>query len=241
MRVVVTRPERSGKKTAAHLRHRGYDPVMLPLTYPAYNREAISAAFERPPAALAVTSAEALRALQTFDLDLADQFPRPLFAVGAATASVADDMGFQNIMIGEGDGRALAKLIEKAKLEGPVLYLAGRPREGGFEKTLASMDIELKIAEIYEMRPVTWKSDAVEAVLQEPADAVLLYSRETARIFFDLTAAMNLDDFLRHSAFICMSKKVLSAVPERFLEKAVASQVPSEAAMFELLDRLAGT
>ncbi|WHA41457.1 uroporphyrinogen-III synthase [Agrobacterium larrymoorei] len=241
MRVVVTRPERSGKKTAAHLRQRGYDPVMLPLTYPVYHREAVRDAFERPPAALAVTSAEALRALQTFELDLADQFPRPLFAVGAATASVAKDMGFQNILTGEGDGRALAKLIEKAKLEGPVVYLAGRPREGGFEETLASMDIELKITEIYEMQPVTWKRDAVEAVLQEPADAVLLYSRETARIFFDLTNAMILDNCLHHSAFVCMSEKVLSAVPERFQEKAIASPVPSEAAMFELLDRLAGT
>lgn len=241
MRVVVTRPERSGKKTAAHLRQRGYDPVMLPLTYPVYNREAISAAFERPLAALAVTSGEALRALQTFDLDLADQFPRPLFAVGAATASVANDMGFQNIMIGEDDGRALAKLIEKAKLEGPVLYLAGRPREGGFEETLASLDIELEVAEIYEMQPVAWKTDAVEAVLQEPVDAVLLYSRETARIFFELATTINLKNFVHHSAFICISKKVLSAVPERFQEKAVGSSVPSEAAMFELLDRLAGT
>ncbi|WP_288430595.1 uroporphyrinogen-III synthase [uncultured Agrobacterium sp.] len=240
MRVVVTRPERSGKKTAAHLRQRGYDPVMLPLTYPVY-REAVRDAFERPPAALAVTSAEALRALQTFDLDLADQFPRPLFAVGAATASVANDMGFQNILTGEGDGRALAKLVTQSKLEGPVLYLAGKPREGGFEETLASMDTELEVAEIYEMQPVTWKSDAVEAVLQKPADAVLLYSRETARIFFDLTTATDLDSFLHHSAFICMSEKVLSAVPERFQEKAVASSVPSEAAMFELLDRLAGT
>lgn len=241
MRVVVTRPERSGKKTAALLRQRGHEPVMLPLTHPVYDGEAIRGAFEQPRAALAVTSAEALRALQTSDLDFADQFPRPLFAVGEATASAAKDMGFQNTLTGEGDGRALAKLVTLAELEGRLLYLAGKPRDGGFEETLASMKIQLDVAEIYEMRPVTLEKAAVEGVLETPVDAVLLYSRETARIFFDLVNALKLDDFLRRSTFICISDKVLAAVPERFRQKAAASPAPSEAAMFELLDRVAGT
>jgi uroporphyrinogen-III synthase len=252
MRVVVTRPMRSGQKTATLLRERGHELILLPLTEAAHKAETAREALTRQPDALAVTSAEALRALDTSGIDLSDHLGRPLFAVGAATAQAARECGFRTVITGEGDGVALAHLVKTtltpdgqvSSAKSPaahVLYLAGRPREGGFETTLATSAITLDIAEIYEMQPVLWERPALRAVLDIPTDAVLLYSRETARIFFDLVQSHDLAPLLHTSRFICISEKVLDVVPTPHRSRACASTTPSEHAMLQLLDRGAGT
>lgn len=252
MRVVVTRPMRSGQKTATLLRERGHEPILLPLTEAVHKAEAAREALTRQPDALAVTSAEAIRALMSSGIDLSGHLGRPLFAVGAATAQAARECGFKTVITGEGDGIALARLMAEKLTSGAqvssakspaahVLYLAGRPREGGFETTLATSAITLDIAEIYEMQPVLWERPALRAVLDIPTDAVLLYSRETARIFFDLVQSHDLAPLLHTSRFICISEKVLDVVPTPHRSRACASTMPSEHAMLQLLDRGAGT
>ncbi len=252
MRVVVTRPMRSGQKTATLLRERGHEAILMPLTEAVHKAEAAREALTRKPDALAVTSAEALRALNTSGIDLSDHLDRPVFAVGAATAQAARECGFKTVITGEGDGVALAHLVKttvtpdaealSTKSPSPhVLYIAGRPREGGFESTFAASVVTLDVAEIYEMQPVLWEEPAVRAMLDIPPDAVLLYSRETARIFFDLVQAHDLATLLHTSRFICISEKVLDVVPTPHRSRACASTTPSEHAMLQLLDGGAGT
>ena len=247
MRVVVTRPERSGQKTATLLRERGHEPILLSLTEPIHKADTAREALAHGPDALAVTSAEALRALTASGIDLSSHIDRPLFAVGAATAEAARDCGFKTIITGESDGVALARLVEAtlANTTQPssnnsatpqLLYLAGRPREGGFETTLMSSSaIKLHVAEIYEMQPVCCDGPAMQAVLDNPPDAVLLYSRETARIFFELVLTHDLAPLLSTTRFICISEKVLDVVPAPHRSRAGASANPSEHAMLQLL------
>ncbi len=252
MRVVVTRPMRSGQKTATLLRGRGHEPILLPLTEAVHKAQAAREALTRKPDALAVTSAEAIRALDTSRIDLSDHLDRPVFAVGAATAQAARECGFKTVITGEGDGAALAHLVkttlapdtQASSAKSPaahVLYLAGRPREGGFENMIAQRSITLDIAEIYEMQPVLWEGPALRTLIDIPPDAVLLYSRETARIFFDLVQSHDLAPLLHTSRFICISEKVLDVVPTPHRSRACASATPSEHAMLQLLDGGAGT
>ncbi|NTJ43300.1 uroporphyrinogen-III synthase [Agrobacterium larrymoorei] len=246
MRVVVTRPESSGKKTAALLRERGHKAILLPLTQPLHKAEAAANALSVHPAFIAMTSAEAIRALTISGLNISAIFNVPLFAVGSATAKAARSIGFQNVFTGEGDGRALADLIvrsiEKSDLpSGPLVYLAGNPREGGLEETLHEARIAVKTVEVYEMRPVEWQRAEVAERLSPAPDAVLLYSKETARTFFSLMSDMTLSANLDNTRFIGISEKVLSAVPEAFRKAAFASEMPRETAMLDLLDRIAGT
>lgn len=252
MRVVVTRPMRSGEKTATLLRERGHEPILLPLTEAMHKAEAAREALTRQPDAFAVTSAEALRALEISGIDLSGHLDRPVFAVGAATAQAARECGFETVITGEGDGVALARLVKTTltpdaqalSAKSPaahMLYLAGKHREGGFETTLATSAITLDVAEIYEMQPVLWERPALRAVLDIPTDAVLLYSRETARIFFDLVQSHDLAPLLHTSRFICISEKVLDVVPTPHRSRACASATPSEHAMLQLLDGGAGT
>lgn len=252
MRVVVTRPIRSGQKTATLLQQRGHTAVLLPLTEAVHKAEAAREALTRQPDALAVTSAEALRALDSSDIDLSGHLDRPLFAVGAATGQAARERGFNTVITGEGDGAALAHLVKTTLLHPAqalavksfpphVLYLAGRPREGGFETTLTNSAIELNVAEIYQMQPVVWEGPALRAALDPKLNAVLLYSRETARIFFDLVDTHGLVPALATSHFICISEKVLDVVPTPHRSRAMASARPSEQAMLQLLETVTGT
>ncbi len=82
MRIVVTRPQRSGERTAAKLEALGHAPVLLPLFHPCHHGERAVAALSDPAGAIAVTSAEALRALATCEEQLAPCLSKPLFAVG---------------------------------------------------------------------------------------------------------------------------------------------------------------
>jgi uroporphyrinogen-III synthase len=241
MRVVVTRPERSGQKTATLLRERGHWPILLSLTAPVHYAEVAIAALAKQPAALAVTSAEAIRAL--LETDISAIRHTLLFAVGPASAGAARDAGFQNIVAGESDGSALAQLIAQAQApKTSVLYLAGKPREPGFEDRLFALNVPFETAEIYEMQPVFWTRPQLEDLLTaSPINAVLFYSTEAVRIFFALMSEHALFERLNTCKFICISSKVLSHIPKAFQHAAQASATPSEAEMFDLLDRAAGT
>lgn len=252
MRVVVTRPIRSGERTATLLRQRGHQPILLPLTEPVHKADAAREALAREPVALAVTSAEAIRALNAPGMDVSAHLDSPLFAVGTATAKAAREIGFKTVITGDGDGVALARLVEAtlaSHISAPasddgslhLLYLAGRPRESGFENTLAQGPLRVNVAEIYEMQPVRWERPALEARLEPIPQAVLLYSRETARIFFELAGRLDLAPLISATRFICISEKVLDVVPATHRSRALASAAPREDAMFDLLDRGTGT
>ena len=111
MRIVVTRPHRSGEKTAAKLEALGHEPVLLPLFHPVHHGQRAIPALSDPLSAIAATSAEALRSLETLRDRLAPHWSKPLFAVGEATAEAAEKIGFTNIFTASGDAVSLAGLV----------------------------------------------------------------------------------------------------------------------------------
>lgn len=245
MRVVVTRPERSGLKTAALLRARGHEAVILPLTKPVYDTDAVLSAFSKCPSVLAITSAEAIRAVSASSADIDAIKPVTVFTVGQASANAARSAGFDDVIAGQGTGRELAQTIftnRNKTREGTIFYLAGTPHERGFEEGLSTLDIPFETVNVYEMQPVEWSRDMLEAIVTPlPPDVVLFYSSEAVRRFFDLFDGAGSEIISNHGKFICISEKVVSAIPEPLQSKAFAALTPSEAEMFDMLDRLAGT
>ena len=246
MRIVVTRPQRSGERTAAKLEALGHEPVLLPLFHPIHHGERAISALSAPLAAIAVTSAEALRALDTFEEQLAPHLSKPFFAVGGATAQAAKNTGFGQILTASGDALGLTALVTEHRAllsEGqPLLYLAGRPRGSVFEEGLAAAGIPFRTVDCYEMLPSNIPETMLEtALLDTAADVVLLYSSEAARTFFSHASAEKYAAALAAVQFICISRNVLSLVPEIFRSNAIAAEEPSEAAMFELLCQYSGT
>lgn len=233
MRVLVTRPEPSATRTAERLKAMGHEPLLLPLFVATHDRSAIerTLADERPDA-LVVTSAEALRALGTAG-SLADL---PLFAVGDRTAAAAREAGFHTIETAAGDGRALAGLLAARFSNAPkpsLLYLAGEPRAPHLEQALAEQRFTVKPAICYRMQPVELTASEVQAVFDRKPEAVLLYSSEAARRFFDLVA-----DHLQKGLagrILCLSPAIAAVVPADMSEQIECAASPDENSLFALL------
>lgn len=236
MRVVVTRPEISAAKTAERLKLMGHEPVLLPLSRAVHHSQVATNALALPHSALIVTSAEALRALGNIDTGLKTDQDIPLFAVGEKTAAAARSAGFGNIHTGSGDGEGLAELIA-AKLQSPdrpPLYLAGKPRADSLESRLEELGLPVRVAEIYEMIPIKYRPEEIDAWLRtQPPQAVLLYSRENAVRFFEIAERYAVP--FSETAFMCISTRTADAVPAAFRLNVRIAESPDENALLALL------
>ncbi|MGI2034853.1 uroporphyrinogen-III synthase [Rhizobium panacihumi] len=232
MRVVVTRPLNRSEATATQLRGMGHEPILLPLSEARHLTDAAERALARPYPAIALTSAEALRALAGFDLS--SHLETPFFAVGRKTAAAAEHAGFKNIRIADGDGASLAELIVRHS-PAHVIYLTGRPRSPTFEKALETAEIPHSIVECYEMMPLQPSSADIDTLLASPPGAILFHSRETACLFFALPAiAENLSAW-RSSAIACLGARIADAIPSVLQDRVKIAERPDEASLLALL------
>lgn len=234
MRVIVTRPHLSGHRTAERLRQRGHEPVVLPLTAPTHDVLAAGRALEKPYGALAITSAEAVRALSKLEDGLDPHRAAMLFTVGKVTAAAARDAGFTAAHSADGSGVELAALIadhfaRHGTPADPILYLAGRPRATGFERALAETAIAFRTVECYHMLPIDHDPDDLRQTLVErPVDVVLFYSRENVERFFSLPVFLRDQAALSRTRFLCLSRNIANAVPPQFDTQIGVAASPEE-------------
>jgi uroporphyrinogen-III synthase len=239
MRVVVTRPRHSGERTVRRLAQMGHEPLLLPLAEPIHHVEAAGQALASTKGAIAVTSAEALRTLALLESDLTSHLGRPLFAVGKATAKEAAALGFMDIAISEGGGTELATLISSRKAnldDSPLLYLAGFPRAAGFEAGLTELQLPFLTVECYRMRDTT-PDDAVlrRFFIDARADAVLLYSYQTAQRFFSLPFVRRHPEAFAATRFLCLSDAIAEAIPASMRFQSEIAGMPNEDQLLTLL------
>jgi uroporphyrinogen-III synthase len=223
VRILVTRPEPAATRTADKLKALGHVPVTLPLARARHDPQAALRALKGNVASrgtasaqiIAVTSAEALRALESLGDELHPHLDRPVFAVGQATASAASAIGFRNITIGEGNGADLGSAIARTpEATRGVTYLAGRPRARGLEDRLAAEGIPVSIAVCYTMQPLVHDRRVVEAVMRPaPPEGVLVYSAETARALLSLLESHGLTDTAADMVWYPLSAAIAAALP----------------------------
>lgn len=241
MRVLVTRPEPAASRTAAELRRRGHEPLLLPLAAAEHDLDGLAAALTRPHAAIAVTSAEAIRALHALSDLPPEIFDMACFAVGESTASAAWNLGFRSVVAGDNDGTTLARMIVDQmgpafSPDRPLLYLAGSPRAAGFEAELAGLNVPVEICECYRMRPLAPSpSETTQVLGTAPVDVILLYSSESARRLFDLPLSKSGQAVLSGARILCLSEKIAAVVPEQFRSRTQVAPAPTEASLLSLL------
>lgn len=241
MRVLVLRPEPAAARTAERLAVLGHEAVRLPLSKAEHAVDAVKAALAEPHGAIAVTSAEMARLFEGLGGAPAAHRNTTVFAVGEATAQAMRQNGFTDVISAGGDGESLAEVIAahvraKGPLPHPLLYLAGNPRGPGFESRLAEAGIPFRTVEGYRMVPLAPTREAVEAALLHPVpDAVLLYSRESARAFFALAPLTEAPGRFTAMRLLCMSANVAAAAPERFAAHVAIAAAPSEESLLALL------
>ncbi|MCM2293427.1 uroporphyrinogen-III synthase [Allorhizobium sp. BGMRC 0089] len=238
MRVLVTRAEEAGRKTAKRLADLGHSAVLLPLASPVHQPDQALAALAKGHSALAFTSAEACRALLPLRETLVAHQATPVFCVGKKTADAAEKLGFKHIITAEGDGAVLAARVSDEPIDwrSPLLYLAGQPRARGFEKGLDAHAIPFCVADAYRMETVCYDQQGLRERLQDiPVDAVLIYSAETARRFMALPLDVLDGAVFGRSRFLCLSAKVAEALAPGWRERAEIASAPDEASLFTLL------
>lgn len=209
MRVLIVRPAPDSAATARRVTELGHTPVVAPLF------EIVAIGWEAPdPAgfdAVAMTSANAARFAGPA---LARYTHLPLFAVGAATATAAANVGFTRIESGTRDADALAR-----QLTGRVLHLAGADHRA----LRGDADIVTRIV---------YSAVEIEGVALPDADCALLYSPRAARALASRVAHRGALDV------VAISAAAASACGAGWRSMHVAD-APREDAMLACLAKLA--
>jgi len=223
--MLVTRPEPDASETARRLEALGIAAVIEPLL------RAETLPTTLPPAqgfaALAVTSANALRALDDRGA-VAPYRHLPLYAVGERTAACARALGFATVASADGAFADLVALIAGAGLAGPVFYPSARQTSGDLPRALAPHGVMVIGAAVYVMHPAPGFSPGLDL---GALDAALFYSRRTAETFAALAGTAPPHPRL---AMLCMSEAVAGPLLAAHFMRVSLADHPSEDAMLAL-------
>jgi uroporphyrinogen-III synthase len=239
MAVLVTRPHPDDEHTASALRARGFEVLRAPMLRfePLGFRDDETTHYD----AVLVTSANALRGLELAGSRL---LKLPLFTVGEHTASVARQMGFEKIIAADGDAARLRDCVLEAvktkalKKESPLLYLAGADVARDLAGELGAHGLSVVTQTTYKMVPVTsLPREVSEAFVVNGIEAVLHYSRRSARAFLDAARAAGVEISALALPQICISAAVASILREAGATQLVVAAAPHESALFEALER----
>ncbi len=232
MRLLVTRPEPDGARTAAALRARGHDVLLAPLL----RVQAIDCAVpDARYGAVVMTSANAARAAAAHSRrDLLTALPA--FAVGRRTAAAARAAGFRDLRSADGDKADLVALVraEYQARRGPLLYLAGADRAG--ELDLAAEGVTVVTAVIYRAVAVERFPDSVAAALARgEIDGVLHFSRRSAQAYLACAARAGLAAPASRVLHFCLSRAVAEPLAAAGAGDLRIAPRPDEAALLALV------
>jgi uroporphyrinogen-III synthase len=235
VRLLVTRPEPDGERTAAALRARGHEAIVSPLLRVEAVPDADLGAGSW--AGLIVTSRNAIRALAGHPRVHA-LFGLPVFAVGRRTAEDAREAGFADTISADGDARALVRLVLARRRAGggPLLYLAGSDRTGDVAGALTEAGLAVETVVVYRAVMVKELPMPVRAALAAgEIDGVLHFSRRSADIYVSCARSAGMLDRALAPLQYCLSPQVADPLVAAGAEKVVIAARSEEAALLDLL------
>ena len=239
MAVLVTRPHPDDEATASALRARGFEVLQAPMLR-----------FEPVPfhddaderyGAIIVTSANALRAIAPH-LAGSRLLKLPLFAVGEHTASAARDAGFGEVMTAKGDAAVLRDLVlasvktKQLKKAATLLYLAGADLARDLAGELGEKGFTVVTHTTYRMIPASsLPREICDAFVANRIEAVLHYSRRSARAFLDAARSGGVEISALALPQCCISSAVASILRDAGATQVTAAAEANENALFEAL------
>ena len=241
MAVLVTRPHPDDEATATALRAKGFEVMLAPMLR--FEPVAFHDDEDARYGAVIVTSANALRGIAPH-LQGSRLLKLPLFAVGEHTASAAHRAGFDNVVPANGDAASLRDSVlasvkaKELKKTSPLLYLAGADLARDLAGELGERGFTVVTHTTYRMIPVSsLPREACEAFAASGIEAVLHYSRRSARAFLDAARAGGVEISALAIPQCCISAAVASVVRDAGAAQVMAAASSNENALFEVLDR----
>jgi uroporphyrinogen-III synthase len=239
VRLLVTRPEPDGERTAQALRARGHAVVLAPLL----RTENVDFVLpEQRFSAVVLTSANAARAIAEHP-GRAQLTVLTAFTVGRRTAEAARAVGFRDVRSADRDKRGLVDLLRadlvrtdllrmESSDRAPLLYLAGEDRAGD----LAAAGLPVHTAVVYRaLKADHFPPPVAAALTQRELDGVLHFSARSAEAYLDCAA----HDAIRESALApvhyCLSRQVAAPLSAAGAAAVRIAARPDEAALLELV------
>ena len=239
MRLLVTRPEPDGARTAQALRARGHAVVLAPLLRP----ETIAFVLpEQAFSAVVLTSANAARAIADHP-GRAQLTALTAFTVGRRTAEAARALGFRDVRSADGDKGDLVDLLRADLLRtdllriessdrAPLLYLAGEDRAGD----LAAAGLPVHTAVVYRaVKADHFPPPVAAALAQAELDGVLHFSARSAEAYLDCAARGGIGDQALAPEHYCLSRQVAAPLSAAGAATVRIAARPDEAALLELV------
>jgi uroporphyrinogen-III synthase len=241
MAVLVTRPHPDGETTAAALRARGVAVLQAPVLRfePVAFRDDTDARY----GAVIVTSANALRGLEP-RLKSHRLLELPLFAVGEQTAAAARHAGFTHVTSAKGDAADLRDLVlasvaaKRLKNASTLLYLAGADMARDLAGELCEQGLRVVTQTTYKMSPVpSLPREVCDAFAANKVEAVLHYSRRSARAFVDAARAAGVEISALAVPQCCISSAVAAVIRDAGATQVMVAESPDENSLFGVLER----
>jgi uroporphyrinogen-III synthase len=235
VRLLVTRPEAEGERTAARLRALGHEVWLAPLLR---IEPTTDLAFGAGPwAGVAFTSANAVGAVSSHPR-LTELTALIAYTVGARTRDAAVAAGFARAVSAEGDVEDLVRLVEaKADCLLPILYFAGSERAGDLEAALTPTGRSVETVIAYRARLVSdFDADVRDAIARRRIEAVLHYSARSAAAFLAAAEATGLGDFAKGAKHFCLSAGVAAPLATAGAGNVRIAATPNENALIDLIE-----
>ena len=235
MRIAITRPLEDAAPLKDKLEKLGHGVVVAPLLTIVPRPQVMIP--DRPWQAIAVTSANGIRALR----DAEHLKSIRTLTVGPQSLKAARAAGFGKAEAHGGDVEGLFRHMRETldPAHGPILYLTGAETAGDLAALLESSGFDCQRVVLYDAVPASSLGQAGETLQAGEIDAVLLYSPRTARIWQSLIRAQDLVKEAAVPHYLCLSRNVAAVLPE--IWKRHVSATPDEAAILELLEQMART
>ena len=240
MAILVTRPLPDGETTAATLRAKGFEVLLAPMLR--FEQVAFHDDADAPYGAVVVTSANALRAIET-RLEGSPLLKLPLFAVGEHTADAARAAGFAKVISADSDAaglreRMLASVKAKTlKKTSPLLYLAGADLARDLPGELGERGFTVVTQTTYRMVAVpNLPKETREAFAADEVEAVLHYSRRSARAFIEAVRAAGVEISALSLPQCCLSAGIATVVRDAGAARVIVAASPDEVALFVALE-----
>lgn len=235
MRLLVTRPEPDGGRTAAALRARGHVVTVAPLLAVEAVTDADLGA--GPWDAILLTSPNAARALAAHPR-AAELRRIPVLAVGDRTAAAARDAGFAEVASAAGDEHDLARLARDRAVAGTAryLYAAGEDRAGDLAGDLTAHGHAVATVVVYRAVAAERLPPAVATALAAgEIDGVLHFSPRSADVFLRCAATEGCLNPAIRLAHYCLSEQVAAPLIAAGATAIRIAPRPEQAALLALL------
>jgi len=206
--VLITRPKEQAVELAAFLREQGFLPFIEPIF--AVEKMAIPK-IERAFSSVIITSINACDALENIGFDPHTK----IFTIGKKTEKELRAFGFLNVITSpKNSAESLEKMV--AKEEGDILYLRGEKISFDF----AARHPNVTEITAYKIQPAeNFSPELLNFAPKNIFDEVLLFSSNSAEIFFNLAIKHNLLEYFLASQIFCLSEKIQKRTKELGFEK----------------------